>query len=133
MWCQFVERWLDSIFDFARVRQRHSFPIHTRIYSSAVAFLIRLRRASGILPLVNISEFTANRGYYYRKYSPLGWGYYHNLASSPKHANLEILSSSISKHEALSKVNYFTRISDILCLNSKGFANRSICYKDSSI
>ena len=59
MWCQFGERWLDSIIDFARLRQHHSLPIHTPI---AVAFYWRLQ---GIVQLVKFSEFIANRGYYW--------------------------------------------------------------------
>ena len=65
IWYQFGERWLDSIIDFARVRQRYSLPIHTFEFFQcggvSHATVVELQE---IVPLVKISEFIANRGYY---------------------------------------------------------------------
>ena len=65
MWCQFGERWLDSIIDFARVRQRYLLPIHTLefFHCSGVSHAT-VGGLKGIVQLVKISEFVANRGYY---------------------------------------------------------------------
>jgi hypothetical protein len=62
MWCQFGERWLDSVIDFARVRQGYSLPIHTfeffKCHGVSHATVGKLQE---IVPLVKISEY---RGYY---------------------------------------------------------------------
>jgi hypothetical protein len=65
MWCQFGERWLDSVIDFARVRQRYSLPIHTfEFFQCHGVSQATVGKLQEIVPLVKISEFIANRGYY---------------------------------------------------------------------
>ena len=65
MWYQFGERWLDSIIGFARVRQRYSLPIHAlEFFHCCGVSHATVGQLQEIVPLVNISEFVANRGYY---------------------------------------------------------------------
>jgi hypothetical protein len=68
-WCQFGERWLDSIIDFARVRQCHSLPIHTLEFVqcsgvSSQAYASVVGGLQEIVPLVKFTEFVANGEYY---------------------------------------------------------------------
>ena len=65
VWCQFGERWLDSIINFARVRQRYSLPIRTlEFFQCNGVCHATVGDLQEIVPLVKISEFIANRGYY---------------------------------------------------------------------
>ena len=65
MWFQFGERWLDSVINFARVRQRCSLPIHTfEFFQCHGVSQATVGKLQEIVPLVKISEFIANGGYY---------------------------------------------------------------------
>ena len=67
MWWQFGERWLDSIINFARVRQRYSLPIHTfEFFQCCGVSHATVGELQEIVPLVKISEFVANGGYYWK-------------------------------------------------------------------
>jgi hypothetical protein len=58
MWCQFGERWLDSIIGFARVRQHYSFPIHTfEFFQCCGVSHATVGKLQEIVPLVRFSEF----------------------------------------------------------------------------
>ena len=65
MWRQFGERWLDSIVDFARTRQRHSLPIHAvEFFQCSDVSHATAGELQEIVPLVKFSELSVNRGYY---------------------------------------------------------------------
>ena len=65
VWCQFGERWLDTIIDFARARQRHLLPIHTVEFLQCEGVShATVGDLQEIVSLVKFSEFIANRGYY---------------------------------------------------------------------
>ena len=65
VWCQFGERWLESIINFARARQRHLLPIHAvEFFQCGGVSHATVGDLQEIVPLVKITEFIANRGYY---------------------------------------------------------------------
>ena len=67
MWWQFGGRWLDSIIDFARVRQHHSLPIHTFEFfqcHGVSSHDVTAEKLREIVSSVKISEFNVKRGCY---------------------------------------------------------------------
>ena len=65
IWCQFGERWIDSVIDFVRARRQRSLPIHTiEFFKCGGVSHATVGELQEIVPLVKISEFVVNREYY---------------------------------------------------------------------
>ena len=65
MWWQFGDRWLDALFDLARVRQHYLLPIHTfEFFQCHGVSHATVEKLQEIVPLVKITEFIGKGGSY---------------------------------------------------------------------